>query len=227
MSKLLWPDEFGPFYTPEQMASMGTFEGRYWESVAKSGKKPIGNLKSWGKYDNVVSFSKEERDPKKYNKYGIKSRSSLGEWRKNGWLTPNSPFGWYQWYIHFFYGRREIEFKNKSEDAWQIGRFRSFVARHVGGAKARGGASDKQKQGLLQWGWNHDHSFTDERILTNAKKMARIVKAEVVTMDEFLIEYGFKEAPKEKKEDKDKGPKNEYSPGGIYIGRNIVKPSDW
>ncbi|QAX96244.1 hypothetical protein [Vibrio phage vB_VmeM-Yong XC32] len=200
MAKKLWPIEFGPFYTPEQLASMGTFEGRYWESVAKSGKKPIGNMKSWKSFENVVSFSKEERDPKKFNKFGVKSRSDLSDWRSKGWLTKNSPFGHYQWYIHFFFGRREIEHKGKSEDEWQIGRWRSYIARHMGGIKARGGATDKQKQGMLQWYWNYEHSFNEKRIETNAKKMARATKSEICTMDEFLIEYGFKKPPKEKEE---------------------------
>jgi len=225
MAKKLWPIEFGPSYTPEQCFRKGVFEGRYIESVAKSGKKPIGNMKSWAKFPNVVSFTDKERDPEKYNEFGIKSRQSLAKWRENGWLTSNSPYGHMQWYIHFFFGRREIEFKRDSEDEWQIGRWRSFVARHMGQIKARGKASDKQKQGMLQWYWNYEHAFTDERVEKNAKSLARKAKAEICTMDEFLIEYGFKEAPKEKKEDKEKNLANEhFSEGGIYIGRD---PSWW
>lgn len=90
--------------------------------------------------------------------------------------------------------------------------------------KKRGSATDKQKQAMLQWYWNHEHAFTDARVLTNAKKMARATGSELVSMDEFLIEYGFKEAKKEK--DISKEPKSMYSPGGIYLGTDL-HATDW
>lgn len=195
-NKKLWPIEFGPFYTPEQLAKAGTFEGRYWGTVLESkGGEGNSEVKKWLKYPNVVSGTDKERDAKAYNEFEVKSRSSLSDWKKNGWIKTD-PAGHYEWFIRFFYGRRLEEGKS-SEDAWQIGRWRSYVARHMGGIKARGGATDKQKQGMLQWYWNHEHTFNDKRIEDNAKKMARLTKSEICTMDEFLVEYGFKEPPKE------------------------------
>lgn len=220
MAKLLWPETFGPTYSPEMVAQLGSFEGRYWESVVgdKKNKAPA-NVKDWYKFDNVVSGSKEERDVE-LNKFNIKSRQDLSVWRKNGWLTSNSPFGHYQWFILFADGgRRGIKHDGKSEDMWQIGRWRSYIARHMGGIKARGKASDKQKQAMLQWYWNHEHAFTDKRVTENAKKMAKLFKAEICTEDEFMIEYGFKKVKKVDKVDTES-----FSLGGIYLGPT---PLDW
>lgn len=224
MTKRLWPIEFGPSYTPEQCFKMGVFEGRYIESVKRSGKTPIGNMESWKKFDNVVSFTDEKRDAEKFNRFGIMSRQPLSVWRKNGWLTKESPYGHMQWYIHFFFGRRGIKHNGKSEDVWQIGRWRSYVSRHMGQIKSRGGATDKQKQGMLQWYWNYEHTFTPERVEKNAKVIAKKAKAEICTMDEFLIEYGFKTPPKKKGDAKETNTMEMYSDGGIYLGRN---PENW
>lgn len=114
----------------------------------------------------------------------MKSRQSLSTWRKNGWIKPQDLNGWFSFYINYYLGRRDPEY-----DDWQIGRWVSFVARHSGQLKANPkskGADQwlKSKQGLLNWGWEWEQSFTDEQREKNAKRIARIAGVPLATQTE-------------------------------------------
>lgn len=161
--KLTWARDFAPCYTPMEMIEAGVFEGIYTGCI-----KGIPD-----KYKRNSKVLKCGSDPDiSINKYGIKSRLSLSEWKKNGWTTKDSPLGWWEWYIKYFEGRR------LDEDKWQINRWKSFVARHQGqtDASCRGKGDDchrKQRQALLQWAWNSDKSFTDKQKEKNIEKMLK------------------------------------------------------
>ena len=91
-------------------------------------------------------------------------------WKENGWIK-SDPNGWFEWYIHYYLGRRLGQ-----EDIWQINRWRSFVARHMGQIQASCKVGDhqchtRQRQGLLQWAWDSDTSFTEEQQLKNHKAL--------------------------------------------------------
>jgi len=48
----------------------------------------------------------------------------LSDWRRKGWILPDDPRGWFQWYCRYYSGRRS------QDDLRQIGRWRA-VRRHV------------------------------------------------------------------------------------------------
>lgn len=140
---------FHPAYTPARMLAMGVFEGKYIndcegefprEWYDKSVKKRVG-------VGGVANPS--------LNKFKIKSRLSLQEWRRRGW-TPVHPKdsdvrAWFQWYCRYWLGRRIPEV-----DAHQIKRWKAFgrhyaqVAKHAKGDLTK---RKKQRQALLQWSW--------------------------------------------------------------------------
>lgn len=162
MSKY-WDPEFTPSFTPEEMLKKGVFEGKY-----------INNIKgvpaAWKKFPKVVGPNGEP-DPS-LNYYGVKSRQPLSEWKKKGWIMTDKN-GWFEWYIKYFLGRRIEE-----EDTKQIKRWKSFVARHQAqvSKKCKKGDKDcnaKQRQGLLQWGWDSDTEFTEEQQKKNLTKMLK------------------------------------------------------
>jgi hypothetical protein len=143
-------DDFEPYYTPQQMLVMGVFEGKYLNDCIEEFPK------EWyiaAKKRNKLSPKKA--DPSK-NYFKIKSRLSLKEWVKRGWVPIHKKDkdirGWFQWYCRYWIGRRLPEI-----DIIQIKRWKAF-ARHFAQVKknARGNLKKrpKQRQALLQWSWN-------------------------------------------------------------------------
>lgn len=173
-----WNPSFAPCFTPIEMLDMGVFMDSHYNVAIK------GLPEAWYKHKNVIPRS-EEPDPKN-NFYGVKSRQSLKVWQENKWTTTNSPLGWWEWYVKYYFGRRL-----EQEDKWQIGRWRSFVARHMGQVRASCDLKDKnchtvQRQGLLQWGWDSTKLFTPEQEKQNLKKLGVKAKDEEVSLESFL-----------------------------------------
>jgi hypothetical protein len=138
---------FKPEYTPKQMFSAGVFGGNYFDKSLnlppierlKFPPKALSMLKSLGP-DKIQSDSPS----KERNKYGVNCGSSYSDWKKKNWLKKEDPYGWVNWYIQYYYGRRS------DDDIRQIKRWKAFKIRHGGMAKKYPN-SDKIKQGLLQW----------------------------------------------------------------------------
>lgn len=97
-------------------------------------------------------LSPEKSNPL-YNYFGVKSRLSLSEWRRRGWIVGPDVRGWFQWYCRYYYGRRLPE-----TDEIQIKRWRSF-RRHLAQVEKNCMPLDvacrtRQRQALLQWAYN-------------------------------------------------------------------------
>ena len=143
-------DKFEPYYTPRQMLVMGVFEGKYMNDCEDEFPK------EW----YVAAKKKDKLRPDKadplVNYFKIKSRLSLQEWRKRGWVPCHKKDkdirGWFQWYCRYWIGRRIPEV-----DSIQIKRWASFK-RHFAqvekNAKGKLDKRPKQRQALLQWAWN-------------------------------------------------------------------------
>ncbi len=169
-----WHPEFGPCYTPMEMLDEGIFEGVYTAAIP--------NIPA--KYKNHKKVLKRGSKPDvSINKFKVKSRLSLKQWQKNGWIMTDKE-GWWAWFLKYYEGRRLGE-----EDEKQIKRWKSFVARHQGAITKSGKLKDlkarvKQRQGLLQWGWDSTVPYDQETIKKNAKRIARSAGAKVVTVSE-------------------------------------------
>ena len=160
----VWNPAFGPSYTPEEMLKLGVFEGKYINGIKEI---PVG----WKKIDKVLGPN-DVPDPE-LNHYKIKSRQPLSTWEENGWIKTD-PEGWFGWYIRYFLGRRLGE-----EDLWQINRWGSFIARHQaqvvkGCSLTDDSCRPKQRQGILQWGWDSHVKFTTKQVELNAKRLAKL-----------------------------------------------------
>jgi hypothetical protein len=138
--------DFNPRYTPRQMLRMGVFEGKYLNDC--TGEFPA----SWYKGTKLSPVA----DPS-LNYFGVKSRLSLQEWRRRGWIPVHPDDkdirGWFQWYCRYWLGRRV-----PSVDAIQIKRWRAFV-RHYAQVKKSSQPRLRQRQALLQWSWPCDAKF--------------------------------------------------------------------
>lgn len=172
-----WDPAFTPSYTPKEMLELGVFEGKYINVIE-------GLPKSW--YELPKVQKKDEEPDETINRFGVKSRKSLSHWKEKGWTTKDSPYGWFQWYCLYWMGRRLPK-----EDEWQIGRWRSFVARHQAQVSKNCKPNDKecrpvQRQGLLQWAWDSSTEFTEKQQEKNLKRLVKDFRVSVKPSTEAL-----------------------------------------
>jgi hypothetical protein len=104
--------------------------------------------KSW--FENA-KLAANGRD-RSLNYFGVDASQPLSVWRKNGWIHPDDPRGWFQWYCRYFLGRRS------TDDARQIGRWRA-IRRHLAQIEKHCRRGDlscrrKQRQALLHWAYD-------------------------------------------------------------------------
>lgn len=135
--------EFKPELTPKQMLEMGVFGGRYMRDCRR--EFPA----SWFEH---ARLSRAESDPD-LNYFQVAASQPLRAWQQKGWIYPEDPRGWFQWYCRYYVGRR-----NPDEDARQIKRWKA-MRRHIGQIKANCMAGDescrpRQRQALLHWAYD-------------------------------------------------------------------------
>ena len=135
--------EFKPELTPQQMLALGVFCGRYMTDSRKEFPR------SWF---IRARFSRSGRDCS-LNYFGVDASSPLSEWRERGWVHPDDPRGWFQWYCRYYMGRRMPE-----EDMRQIRRWKAF-RRHVAQLRMNCDPGDcscrpRQRQALLHWAYD-------------------------------------------------------------------------
>jgi hypothetical protein len=151
--------EFTPSYPPIEMVKMGVFGGNYF------GNQEVN--KNWEDYvptefveectEAILGKITNETYNIHFNKYGVNCGIDYEGWIKSGWIIEQDPYGWFNWYINFYYGRRS------SDDNRQIKRWKSFVSRHSGMLRSLCAKSNKDlqdesfslktRQGLLHWAY--------------------------------------------------------------------------
>ncbi len=134
--------DFKPQLTPKQMLEMGVFEGKYLNDC-KAEFPP-----DWFKNAKTAAAPDINK-----NYFKIKSRLSLQEWQKRGWIIGPDVRGWFQWYCRYYMGRRLPEV-----DALQIKRWRAFVRHKAQILKNCPPMAlecrPRQRQALLQWAYD-------------------------------------------------------------------------
>jgi len=133
---------FEPQLSPAEMLSLGVFGGKYMTDCRD--EFPA----SWFKH---AKLSPGRRDPE-LNYFSVNASQPLAEWRKKGWIHPDDPRGWFQWYCRYYMGRRSLD------DERQIRRWRQ-MARHVAqierACPARAlDCRPRQRQALLHWAYD-------------------------------------------------------------------------
>lgn len=134
--------EFRPELTPKRMLELGVFGGKYLTDCR--GEFP----KSWFRR---AKLSPPGRDPE-LNFYRTDASLPLSEWKKRGWIHPDDPRGWFQWYCRYYMGRRG------PDDIRQIRRWKA-IRRHVEALKKHCPRRDllcrrRQRQALLHWAYD-------------------------------------------------------------------------
>ena len=135
--------EFRPELTPKKMLELGVFCGKYMTDCRK--EFPT----SWF---TRAKLSPSGRDCS-LNYFSVDASLPLSAWRNKGWIHPDDPRGWFQWYCRYYFGRRMPE-----EDARQIKRWKA-IRRHVAQVKRHCEPGDptcrpRQRQALLHWAYD-------------------------------------------------------------------------
>jgi len=135
--------EFKPELTPKTMLALGVFGGKYMTDCTAEFPK------SWF---TTAKLSPRARDPA-LNYFGVDASQPLSVWRAKGWIHPDDPRGWFQWYCRYYMGRRVGD-----EDKRQIGRWRA-MRRHIQQVRRHCESCDlfcrpRQRQALLHWAYD-------------------------------------------------------------------------
>lgn len=134
--------DFKPELTPKEMLMLGVFGGKYMTDC----QEEFPN--DW--------FVDARLSPKKkdigLNYFSVDASQPLREWQRKGWIHPQDPRGWFQWYCRYYMGRRT------EDDARQIKRWKAF-RRHASAVKKNCEKYDfscrkKQRQALLHWAYD-------------------------------------------------------------------------
>jgi hypothetical protein len=135
--------EFEAELTPAEMLTLGVFCGTYMTDTRAEFPE------TWFEH---AKLSPAGRDCS-LNYFGVKASQPLSEWRAKGWIYPDDPRGWFQWYCRYYLGRRIPD-----EDRRQIKRWNAF-RRHIYQIKRNCELGDpfcrpRQRQALLQWAYD-------------------------------------------------------------------------
>ena len=133
---------FEPELTPAEMLELGVFCGKYLTDCRD--EFPAG----WFAKAKLATGGRDCT----LNHFGVDASQPLAEWRRKGWLHPDDPRGWFQWYCRYWSGRR------MGDDARQIARWAAF-RRHAAQVRKHCEPGDpfcrpRQRQALLQWAYD-------------------------------------------------------------------------
>ena len=134
---------FKPDLTPKEMLRFGVFGGVYFSD------KPKEFSKDWWK---SAKLSLDKKRHKELNYFGVNASQPLSVWLAKGWINPQDPRGWFEWYCRYYMGRRT------ADDERQIKRCLA-MRRHIMQIKNNCRTGDifcrpRQRQALLHWAYD-------------------------------------------------------------------------
>lgn len=136
---------FKPELTPKQMLALGVFGGVYMRDCQNEFPE------DW--FENaILSTEKNNRHIPELNFFKVNASKPLSYWREKGWIHPQDPRGWFQWYCRYYMGRRT------EDDERQIKRWLA-IKRHVAQLQKHCAKGDlacrrRQRQALLHWAYD-------------------------------------------------------------------------
>lgn len=136
---------FKPELTPKQMLELGVFGGVYMRDCTQEFPKDWFTKAKFQKKDTY------KQDPK-INFFGVNASQPISVWENKGWIHPDDPRGWFQWYCRYYMGRRT------ADDDRQIKRWIA-IRRHISQIVKNCWPGDlscrpKQRQAVLHWAYD-------------------------------------------------------------------------
>ena len=134
--------DFTPELTPAEMLQLGVFGGKYMTDCMKEFPR---------QWFQDAKLCHEFHDPA-LNLFGVNASQPLSYWKAKGWIYPEDPRGWFQWYCRYYMGRRCVD------DVRQTKRWKA-MRRHIAQLTQNCRRGDlncrrKQRQALLHWAYD-------------------------------------------------------------------------
>jgi hypothetical protein len=134
---------FKPELTPWEMLRLGVFGGKYMTDCRKEFPQ------DWFLESKLCP---ERHDPA-LNFFGVNASQPLSVWRQKGWISPDDPRGWFQWYCRYYMGRRIAEEDDRQIRRWlAMKRHRTQIINSCDPGDA--GCRPRQRQALLHWAYD-------------------------------------------------------------------------
>jgi hypothetical protein len=135
-------EDFRPELRPDELLALGVFGGKYMTDCRDEFP---------GEWFEKAKLCHESHRSE-LNFFLVNASKPLSYWREKGWIHPDDPRGWFQWYCRYWMGRR------CEDDDRQIRRWKA-MARHVAQLRAHCESGDllcrpRQRQALLHWAYD-------------------------------------------------------------------------
>jgi hypothetical protein len=123
---------FKPNLTPKDIFQMGSFGGTYFRPIHSTvtnknyKNKHLEYPSHWFATLDIAKMVTSNKCDPSINKYKVKAGSSLLDWENSGWIKSQDPYGWFQWYCHFYIGRRS------PDDERQVNRWDNYAGEKRG-----------------------------------------------------------------------------------------------
>jgi len=144
------PEQARPHVPPATERARYEAEDQRYQSVLPLIESDL--LDSLTQMEGSMPAARGSRD-RSLSYFGVHASQPLSEWRRKGWIHPDDPRGWFQWYCRYYMGRRMPD-----EDARQIKRWKA-IRRHVSQLQLACEPGDlwcraRQRQALLLWAFD-------------------------------------------------------------------------
>lgn len=138
--------QFKPNISPREMLQRGIFGGTYFRQIycTVTNKTYCNQHLEFSDFKGIPTnkISTSIYDVT-VNYFGVACGTSLEYWQSKNWIRACDPYGWFQWYCRFYYGRRH------EDDIRQIKRWQRQVRRFLNLPDVK--RTNKIRQVLLHW----------------------------------------------------------------------------
>lgn len=135
---------FTPNLTPEEMMRLGSFGGTYWRPFDSRilRKRLVEDFSEyppeWTEGIDKERYLCSNEYDNEVNQYGVRASQTIEQWEDAGWIRPQDPRGWTQWYCRFYLGRRtpddERQIRRMLNAVGPRGRFKTGLAKSIAAA---------------------------------------------------------------------------------------------
>ena len=149
-------DDFKPNLTPIEVLLSGAFGGAYFGRRVLKGDYDYQSLFQETLKDIPTTLYLQPKYNTGMNKFKVKSGMPYDYWKEKGWMHNDDPYGWFEWYLKYYNGRRHSD-DDRQINRWKgvcgiDGRWRKIIYRKIYDSN-NWNISPRIQQSLLHWGY--------------------------------------------------------------------------